>query len=137
MSYGRHMISDDSLKILYVDDQDAMLTIAKDFLEVFKGFDVDTTESAIEALVLLEENNYDIIVSDYEMPIMDGITFLKKLNSTFQEKKPPFIIFTGVPREEIEKEAFENGAAFYLHKGSTNFSELCCKIEMAAGRKVL
>ena len=60
--------------------------------------------------------NYDVIVSDYQMPDMDGIELLKHLRASGNDI--PFIIFTGRSHEQAVIEALNNGADFYLQKGN-------------------
>lgn len=78
--------------VLYVDDEPALLEIGKDFLENTAEFKVDILEDAHEALEILLTEKYDAIVSDYQMPSMDGITFLKTLwkrnNRTLSSSSP-------------------------------------------------
>jgi len=125
------------ISVLYVDDETALLEITKLFLERFGDFSVDTAESAREALGKLKTREYDAVVSDYQMPEMDGIAFLKELRKQYPAL--PFIIFTGRGREEIVIEAFESGADFYLQKGGApkpQFAELARKITtIVGGRK--
>lgn len=104
----------DGMRVLFVDDEEALLELAKQDLEQSGEFAVDTVQSAPEALALLELNRYDAIVSDYQMPEMDGIEFLKKIRAT--DITIPFILFTGRSREEIVINALNNGADFYLQK---------------------
>jgi PAS domain S-box-containing protein len=118
--------------ILYVDDEPMLLELAKLFLEKSGDFCVDTVTSATEALDILAKTSYDCIISDYQMPEMDGIVFLK----TFRSKGNigPFIIFTGKGREEVVIEALNNGADFYLQKGGdpkSQFVELAHKVRQA------
>jgi PAS domain S-box-containing protein len=118
--------------ILYVDDEPMLLELAKLFLEKTGDFRVDTVISATEALDILAKTSYDCIISDYQMPVMDGIAFLK----TFRSKGNigPFIIFTGKGREEVVIEALNNGADFYLQKGGdpkSQFAELAHKVRQA------
>ncbi|MDO8840994.1 PAS domain S-box protein [Methanocalculus sp.] len=101
--------------LLYVDDEPALLEIGKIYLEMGTEFVVDTACSAPEALALLESKSYDAIISDYQMPGMNGIELLKRVRSV--GKQIPFIIFTGKGREEVIIEALNNGADFYLQKG--------------------
>lgn len=125
----------DPLRVLYVDDEPSLLEIGKLFLEREGAFVVDTLISAIIALTLLKTNRYDAIISDYEMPDMDGITFLKELKKS--GNTTPFIIFTGRGREDVVIEALNEGADFYLQKGGevkSQFAELKHKIHHAISR---
>jgi PAS domain S-box-containing protein len=122
--------------ILYVDDEPDLLELGRLFLERDGIFTVNTSPSAIDALNQLESVQYDAIVSDYQMPGMDGITFLKTFRATGNET--PFIIFTGRGREEVVIEAFNSGADFYLQKGGESeaqFVELTHKINHAISRR--
>ena len=124
------------ISILYVDDESALLDIAKLFLERTGEYHVDTATSVPQALDLIRKNSYEAIISDYQMPDTDGIAFLKILRKDYPSL--PFIIFTGKGREEIAVEAFENGADFYLQKGGqpkAQFSELLKKVESAVRRR--
>ncbi|MEI7650357.1 MAG: response regulator, partial [Methanomicrobiales archaeon] len=103
------------IRVLYVDDELDLLKICKIYLERDGTFTVDTLTSASEALTCLKTEWYDTIISDYQMPEMDGITFLKLLKAS--GNKTPFIIFTGRGREEVAIEALNSGADFYLQKG--------------------
>lgn len=124
------------IKILLVDDQEELLDITRIFLEKGGDIVVETSTSAITAIEMLREHKYDAIVSDYEMPQMDGIEFLKTIKRMGLEK--PFIIFTGRSREDIVIEALNSGADFYLQKGSepkVQFAELRNMIHQAVMRK--
>ena len=118
--------------ILYVDDEPMLLELARLFLEKTGDFRVDTVTSATEALDILAKTSYDCIISDYQMPVMDGIVFLKAFRS--KGNVGPFIIFTGKGREEVVIEALNNGADFYLQKGGdpkSQFVELAHKVRQA------
>ena len=122
--------------ILYVDDEPGLLEIGKLFLEQSGQFSVDIITSAPAALSLLNSKTYDAIISDYQMPGMDGISFLKRIRAS--GNKTPFIIFTGRGREEVVIEALNNGADFYIQKGGeplSQFAELSNKIRYAVSRK--
>ena len=117
------------ITVLLVDDEPGLTGIAKRFLERSGECCVDIANSAADALVMLTKGQYDAVVSDYLMPDMDGITFLKTVRSG--NTTIPFIVFTGKGREEVVIEALNNGADFYLQKGgdpAAQFTELQSKI---------
>lgn len=103
------------ISILYVDDDPSLLEISKLYLEEMGEFRIDTAESARRALDILRHRTYDAIISDFQMPEMDGIEFLKIMRETFPPL--PFILFSGKSRDEIAVNAFENGADVVLQKG--------------------
>jgi DNA-binding response OmpR family regulator len=120
------------VSVLYVDDEECLLDICTMFLAQLGNITVDTASSVEEGLRLIAQEDYDAIISDYEMPIRNGIEFLKTLRS--QGNRIPFIIFTGRGREEIVIEAFNNGADFYIQKGGepkSQYAELIHQITMA------
>lgn len=113
------------LRVLVVDDEQEMLDVSKSLLEARGDMSVDTALSPYEALNKLSKGGYDAIVSDYQMPHMNGIQLLKSLKA--KGDGTPFIIFTGRGREEVAMEALNNGASFYLQKGGAStaqFAEL-------------
>jgi PAS domain S-box-containing protein len=122
--------------VLYVDDEPALLDPIRHYLERRGNFSVDTITSANDALVLLQKKNYDVIVSDYQMPGMDGIQLLRKLRD--EKNQIPFIIFTGKGHEEVVIEAYNAGADFYIPKGGNPkamFIDLTQKITQIVTRR--
>ncbi len=120
------------MHVLLVDDEQMLLDIGKLFLERQEGIRVQTAASAEEGLECLEKGEFDIVVSDYQMPGMDGIAFLKELKR--RGDSVPFIIFTGKGREEVVIEALNSGADFYVQKGgdpTSQFTDLIHKIRQA------
>ncbi len=119
-------------RVLYVDDECGLLEIAQAFLEMSGDLQVDTALSAQEAEGRMEEKQYDAIISDYQMPEVNGIELLKRVRN--KEKDLPFILFTGKGREEVVIEALNNGVTFYLQKGGeplSQFAELEHKVKNA------
>ena len=124
------------ISILYVDDEPGLLELCRIFLEQTGEFRVETVESAQEGLTRLHQEHYDAVISDYQMPGMDGISLLKSIRRHVGDI--PFILFTGRGREEVVIEAVNNGADFYLQKGGdpkAQFAELMHKVRQAVTRK--
>ena len=120
------------ISVLYVDDEPDLLDIAKLFLEHTGRFRIDTSTSVTEAQQMMRSTRYDAIISDYQMPVMNGIKFLQLVRK--EHGHIPFILFTGRGREEVVIQALENGADFYIQKGGdprAQFAELMNKIEKA------
>jgi PAS domain S-box-containing protein len=125
------------IRVLMVDDDPIILELTKTFLEKSGDMEVDPVPSARAALKQLSTGAscYDVVVSDYAMPEMDGITFLKKVRDGVPEI--PFILFTGRSREEVAIEALNFGADYYLQKDggpALTFAELSHIIRLAADR---
>lgn len=117
--------SNGQIILLYVDDEAILLNVTKQYLERTGNIILHTASSAKEGLQKIHEEKYDAVVSDYQMPEMDGLAFLKTLRD--EGNQIPFIIFTGRGREEVAIEALNAGADFYLQKGGkpkVQFGEL-------------
>lgn len=113
------------INALYVDDEPALLEIGKIFLERTGGIHIDTAGSGQDALKKIHDNRYDAVISDYQMPAMDGIALLKEVRHI--QPTLPFIMFTGRGREDVVIEALNNGADHYIQKGGdpkAQFAEL-------------
>lgn len=124
------------ISALCVDDEPSLLILTRTYLEGTGGFRIETAGSGAHALRLLEERSFDVVISDYEMPDMDGIELLKVVRSRW--KNIPFIIFTGRGREDVVIRAYEHGADFYIQKGGepkAQFVELIHKIREAVNRR--
>ena len=122
--------------LLYVDDEPDLLSLGKLFLERGGDFHVTTAMSAHEGLEKLAAGSFDAVISDYQMPVMDGIALLKEVRIAHGDI--PFILFTGKGREEVVIEAINNGVDFYLQKGGApkaQFAELRHKILVAVERR--
>ncbi len=126
----------EAIHVLYVDDEPTLLEIARIYLGSAGGLEVTTATSALDVLGSGTLASYDAIISDYQMPDMDGIAFLKAVRARHGEI--PFILFTGRGREEVVIEAINHGADFYLQKGGdpkSQFAELSHKIRQAVRRR--
>ncbi|MFP4545966.1 MAG: PAS domain S-box protein [Methanomassiliicoccales archaeon] len=115
-----------------MDDDTDFLEVSREFLEERLGpGSVRTSTSAEEALRMLEGEEYDVVVSDFQMPGMDGLEFLRSLRND-RESDLPFVMFTGKGREEVAMKALNLGANRYLQKGGDpgiQYSLLAAAIE--------
>ncbi|HWQ66796.1 MAG TPA: PAS domain S-box protein [Methanospirillum sp.] len=102
------------IRILFVDDEQILLDFGAEFFGRDPEFIIDTTTSPAKALTLLNTTLYDVIVSDYLMPEMDGVRFLKQVRE--RNRTIPFIFFTGRGNEGVILDALNNGANFFLTK---------------------
>ncbi len=117
------------IAVLFVDDEPVLLDIGRIYLERTGSFTVTVADSGRAALNAMKTGIFDVIVSDYEMPGMNGISLLKEIRESGDDI--PFILFTGRGREEVAGEALNQGAAFYILKGGdprAQFAELEHKI---------
>jgi PAS domain S-box-containing protein len=116
---------EETIRVLHVDDDAGFLAVAKQCLEEQSQFQVDTAQSAKEALKKLKRSEYDVIVSDYQMPGKNGLELLKELRQKGNDT--PFIMFTCKGKEEIAIEALNSGVSRYVGKGGnaeTTYAEL-------------
>jgi PAS domain S-box-containing protein len=123
------------IRVLYVDDEESLLELAKEFLESNNDLVIEISSNATEGLRRISEGGIDVVVSDYAMPDMDGLAFLRALRRSGSDV--PFILFTGKGREEVVIQALNGGADSYLQKGghpAPQFAELAHRIIKAAER---
>ncbi len=105
------------MHILFVDDETSLLDQAKIFIEKLdEDLKIEPVSSAEEGLKELSREEYDAVVSDYQMPCMNGLEFLEKVREE-RDNDIPFIIFTGKGREEVAMKALNLGADRYMQKG--------------------
>ncbi len=105
--------------IVLVDDEEMVLTSLKSFMNLETNFNIKTFTSAKAALEFIENNDMDIVISDYLMPEMDGISFLAKV----REIRPdvPRIILTGYADKENAIKAINDVGLFqYIEKPWNN-----------------
>jgi len=124
---------DHAVRVLFVDDEPAMLHAIRDYLTIIHSLEVDITDDPVDAIQSGQLFSYDCLVVDYDMPDMNGITLLKAIREV--DPDIPVIVFTGKSREEVVIDAINNGADFYLQKGGNAeelFAELAHDIGKAA-----
>ncbi len=99
----------DDLKVLIVDDGEDMLELLTDFLkEEFPNFQIEVAMNGYEALTELKKNRYDVVISDYDMPIMTGLELVHSLRTLPKKQRPTGVIILsayiepGEPDEEFK-----------------------------------
>lgn len=120
------------LKILYAEDEEALGTIVKDSLES-RGFQVDFKTDGASALRAFEENEYDVLVLDVMMPLLDGFSLAKQIR--VKDEYIPIIFLTAKSQVEDVVEGFELGGNDYLKK-PFSIEELIVRIKALAKRKI-
>jgi signal transduction histidine kinase len=101
--------------VLVVDDDTALLEALPQALSLrLTAVKVDTSDSALNALDLISEHDYDAIVSDIKMPGMDGLALLRKV----QEVRPdtPTLLITGHGEHDLAVQALRGGAYDFIQK---------------------
>jgi two-component system, OmpR family, phosphate regulon sensor histidine kinase PhoR len=102
-------------RILVVDDDSALLEALPETLRLrMEEIDVDTCDSAPDALKLIEKTDYDVIVSDIKMPGMDGLALLDEI----KQRRPstPTLLITGHGERELAVAALRGGAHDLIQK---------------------
>ena len=109
-------------KILLVDDSNSSGEIQKGILKA-NGYDVELVLDGIEALRMTSKTQYDLIVTDLDMPNMDGFTLIEKLRKDDDYIKIPIIIISSREEDDNERRGIELGANAYIFKGSFDQTE--------------
>jgi DNA-binding NtrC family response regulator len=103
-------------RILVIDDEDIVLMSCKRAL-ASEGYDVMTVKSGIDGLKLLEDNTFDLVLTDLKMPDIDGIEVLRIVKEKWPHIK--VIIMTGYQTVETAVKAIKLGAFDYIEKPFT------------------
>ncbi len=121
----------EKIKVLLVDDDLGFLDLARTIWKVPQNeMEIFTAQGALEALELLKEKKFHVIVSDYMMPEMNGLQFFQKIRA--EKNKTPFILLTGRDDQKIIISALNTGIDGYILKGgdiSIRFKELMLQIK--------
>ncbi len=116
-----------SEKVLIVDDE-------KDFLDIIaeriraRGMDVSTATSAVDALNMVEEESFDVVIMDFMMPALDGFEALKLMKA--KQSEVQIILLTGNVSDEKRMEAKALGALDVIEK-PPDLKDLIQKIKKA------
>ena len=103
---------DGTIRILLLEDISFFRQLIKGYLEEL-GYEVTAVKNGKLGLDEIEENEFDLIVSDIEMPVMDGWDFLNNVRNTLKMEDIPAIALTSLDSEEAKQKTIENGFNFY------------------------
>ncbi|MDP2825660.1 MAG: chemotaxis response regulator CheY [Sulfuritalea sp.] len=108
-----------SLKFLVVDDFSTMRRIVRNLLKELGFIHVEEAEDGAVALTKLRDGNFEFVVSDWNMPNMDGLTLLQNVRADARLKTLPFLMITAEAKKENIIAAAQAGASGYIVKPFT------------------
>lgn len=109
-------------RILVVGDDPTFLNLTRACLMQSKDMQVEMTTSPLHGAAMLTENQYDAVISDHEMPEMDGITLLKEVRR--HGITVPFIIISDCDQDIVTTDAPNSGAYIYLRSSQDHPAQL-------------
>ncbi|MBN8442688.1 MAG: chemotaxis response regulator CheY [Thauera sp.] len=112
-------MADSKLKFLVVDDFSTMRRIVRNLLKELGYTNVDEAEDGAVALQKLNAGQFDFVVTDWNMPNMDGLTLLQTIRRTPQLKHLPVLMITAEAKKENIIAAAQAGASGYIVKPFT------------------
>ena len=110
---------DQKIKILVVDDFSTMRRIVKNLLKELGFANVDEAEDGAVALQKLQEGGFDFVVTDWNMPNMDGLQLLQAIRSDTALSRLPVLMITAEAKKENIIAAAQAGASGYIVKPFT------------------
>lgn len=130
-------MSDPKTRFLVVDDFSTMRRIVRNLLKELGFANVDEAEDGAVALQKLKTGPYDFVVTDWNMPNMDGLTLLQRIRQSPSHKHLPVLMITAEAKKENIIAAAQAGASGYIVKPFTaaTLSEKLDKIFEKMGKK--
>jgi two-component system, chemotaxis family, chemotaxis protein CheY len=107
------------MKFLVVDDYSTMRRIVKNLLHDLGYADVSEADDGKTALPLLQNGNFDFLITDWNMPGMPGLDLLKAVRANDKLKKLPVLMLTAEAKREQIVEAAQAGVSGYVIKPFT------------------
>ncbi len=129
-------------RILAIDDSSSVLHLYQDLLGELDAA-IDTASNGQQGLELALKNSYDVIITDVDMPQMDGIELCRQLRANPRTRKIPIIISSTFHSDQDIEKGFSTGASAYLGKSEVRqfltktVHELLWKNKQLQQRKVL
>ncbi|MDR0933941.1 MAG: chemotaxis response regulator CheY [Burkholderiaceae bacterium] len=113
------MSNDPKMKFLVVDDFSTMRRIVRNLLKELGYTNVEEAEDGVQALAKLRSDKFDFVVSDWNMPNMDGLAMLREIRHDAALSKLPVLMVTAEAKKENIIEAAKAGASGYVVKPFT------------------
>ena len=110
---------DKNMKILAVDDFSTMRRIVRNILKQLGYSNIDEAENGEEAWQMLQKGGYDLVVSDWNMPVKTGIELLKDVRADANLKNLPFLLVTAEGEKSRVIEAIKSGCSNFILKPFT------------------
>lgn len=120
--------------ILLVEDQVVTRQMEKSILEA-AGYHVVAAENGLDAMEKLNQHQVDLVVSDIQMPHMDGFTLAEQIRKKTGTSSLPVVLVTSLDREEDRVRGLQAGADAYLIKSNFDQRVLIDTIETLLGRR--
>jgi chemotaxis protein histidine kinase CheA len=118
--------------ILLVDDSASTREIEKSILESY-GYTVTMANDGMEGLEMANDIQFDLVITDIEMPRLDGFSLTQRLRDTKNYKDTPIILVTSLDKEEDKKKGIQAGADAYIVKGGFDQATLLESIRNLVG----
>ncbi len=104
------------IRILVVDDMSTMRRIIRNILDQLGYSNVEEAENGKQALAKLKKEKFDFVVTDWNMPEMDGLSLVKAIRSDEELKHLPVLMVTAEAKKENVMEALKAGVNNYIVK---------------------
>jgi two-component system sensor histidine kinase and response regulator WspE len=130
---GEDLLTERTVKrILVVDDSITVREVERKMLAL-KGYDVTTAVDGLEGWNTLRRDQFDLVITDVDMPRMDGIELVTLIRQEERFETLPVIIVSYKDRESDRTRGLEAGADYYLTKGSFQDEALVRTVEELIG----
>ena len=120
------------VEVLLVDDDDTVASLIEEYLES-RNFSVQRASNGAEALEFLKARDYDVILSDINMPVMNGMVFFTELSGKVPRLRERFIFMTAAP--DMKTESFMKNSRRPVILKPFTFSELLKEFNTITGQR--
>ncbi len=100
-------------RIMIIEDDEEMRSLLRDFLRE-EGFEADSVGNGVDAIRILSNDHFDLVITDIRMPGLTGLDILPRIKKMKPEM--PIIVMTAYGSEDVRRRSLERGATTYLEK---------------------